>query len=182
MMPRVRYWDLAATLDGDWTAGVLFGRSVTGIFYVIDIIRGKWQPMHRNNVIRQAAASDGAATWIFVEQEPGSGGKEAADLLVRDLAGYMAQPDRPTGDIVARVGPLAAQAEAGNVRLVRGPWNEAFLRELHDFPDGAHDDQVAAAAGAFNKLALEIGTGQVEMRALGGVSTNGTAKPVSVQL
>ena len=39
--------------------------------------------------------------------------------------------------------------------IVRGPWNEAFLTELENFTgtdqDG-HDDQVDAAADAFDEL------------------------------
>jgi len=48
---------------------------------------------------------------------------------------------------------FAARCEAGNVKLVRGPWNAAFLDELCVAPSGAHDDQIDAAALAFNKLA-----------------------------
>jgi hypothetical protein len=43
-------------------------------------------------------------------------------------------------------------AEAGNVALVPGPWNGAFLDELSTFPQGAHDDQVDAASLAFSQL------------------------------
>jgi hypothetical protein len=43
--------------------------------------------------------------------------------------------------------------EAGNVLLVRGPWNDAFLDEARSFPVGAHDDQVDAAADAYVWLA-----------------------------
>jgi phage terminase large subunit-like protein len=48
--------------------------------------------------------------------------------------------------------PLAAQAKAGNVKVVRGAWNESFFRELEGVTDGSlsgHDDQADAAAGAF---------------------------------
>jgi hypothetical protein len=35
---------------------------------------------------------------------------------------------------------------------VKADWNEAFLAELETFPFGTHDDQVDAAADAFNEL------------------------------
>jgi predicted phage terminase large subunit-like protein len=54
---------------------------------------------------------------------------------------------------VQRAKPLASQAEAGNVKLLAGPWNEGFLRELHSVPDAPHDDQMDAASGAYNQLA-----------------------------
>ena len=51
-----------------------------------------------------------------------------------------------------RAAPFAAQCEAGNVKLLSAPWNEAFLAELEHFPSGGHDDQVDAASGAFALL------------------------------
>jgi hypothetical protein len=51
---------------------------------------------------------------------------------------------------------FSAQAEAGNVRIVNGKWNTEFLEELTSFPEYKHDDQVDAATGAFNKLALGV--------------------------
>ena len=92
-----------------------------------------------------------------------SGGKESAEISIQQLDGWAVRADRPSADLVVRSGPLRAQAEAGNVRLVRGPWVEAFLAELHAF-DGrgrGHDDQVSAAAGAHNKLALRPGAPRV---------------------
>jgi predicted phage terminase large subunit-like protein len=61
---------------------------------------------------------------------------------------------RPTGEKSIRARPASAQAEAGNIKLLRGPWNEAFLDEVCTFPAGAHDDQVDAFADALNDLAL----------------------------
>ncbi|HUW15108.1 MAG TPA: terminase, partial [Anaerolineae bacterium] len=50
--------------------------------------------------------------------------------------------------------PWAAQAEAGNVKIVRGDWDiDAFLNECERFPEGAHDDQVDAVSGAISMLA-----------------------------
>jgi predicted phage terminase large subunit-like protein len=57
-----------------------------------------------------------------------------------------------TGDKATRLAPFAAQAEAGNVSLLQGAWNGQYLDELTAFPNGAHDDQVDATSGAFNKL------------------------------
>jgi phage terminase large subunit-like protein len=57
-----------------------------------------------------------------------------------------------TGDKCERAAPLAAQCEAGNVRIVRGAWNQRYLEELCSFPLGSFADQVDASSGAFNKL------------------------------
>ena len=46
----------------------------------------------------------------------------------------------------------SAQAEAGNVKVVRGPWNEMWFDCLEGFPDATHDDLVDATSRAFNEL------------------------------
>ena len=151
---RVRSWDKAGTEGGgNYSAGVRMSRA-GGLFYVEHVIRGQWSSAKRNAVIQQTAAYDGPEVPIVLEQEGGSGGKESAEISVRELAGYMVRALPVTGDKLTRAGPLAAQAEAGNVRLVRGQWNEDYLTELHGFPEGVNDDQVDASSGAFNKLAL----------------------------
>jgi predicted phage terminase large subunit-like protein len=43
-----------------------------------------------------------------------------------------------------RAKSASAQAEAGNVKLVRGPWNDTFLDEVCSFPNAQHDDQIDA--------------------------------------
>lgn len=128
-----------------------------GLYYVVDVVRGRWSPARREARIKQTAQLDRDAygrVAIWIEQEPGSGGKESAHNTIKNLAGFVARAERVRGSKALRAGPLAAQAEAGNVKLLRGPWNAAFLDELADFPDGAYQDQVDAASGAFNKLAL----------------------------
>lgn len=57
-----------------------------------------------------------------------------------------------TGSKITRASPVAAQVEAGNLRLLRGRWNLPFLDELRDFPHGNKDDQVDALSRAFMTL------------------------------
>jgi predicted phage terminase large subunit-like protein len=159
-MDRVRAWDKAGTEGaGNWTAGVRMGKSAGGLYWVEDVVRGQWGSARRNAVIRQTAALDGEAVEVRVEQEPGSGGKESAEISVRELAGYDVRTAPATGSKLTRALPFSAQAEAGNVKLVRGPWNKAYLDELHNFTgaDGGADDQVDPSAAAFNRLALKPG-------------------------
>lgn len=151
----VRYWDKAGTMggDADRTAGVRMVR-VGQRFFITDVTKFRFSALERERVLKNLALQDGTDTTIWVEQEPGSGGVESADATVRMLAGFRVFKDRPTGAKVTRWGPFAAQVEAGNVYLVEGAWNEDFLREIHnaDGREGHLDDQVDAAAGAFNKL------------------------------
>jgi predicted phage terminase large subunit-like protein len=157
---EVRYWDKAGTSAKEnpgsaFTAGVRMAyHPPTGIYFVRNVVRGQWSALLREQTIRQTAELDGHRVPIWTEQEPGSGGKESAQNTVRRLAGWIVRAEPVTGDKLTRAMPYAAQVEAGNVKLLRGDWNESFLSEHHAFPQQKLKDQVDAAAGAFNKLAL----------------------------
>jgi predicted phage terminase large subunit-like protein len=57
-----------------------------------------------------------------------------------------------TGNKEVRAEPFAAQVQAGNIHLVAGGWVQDFWDECEPWPHGKFNDQVDAAAGAFNKL------------------------------
>lgn len=157
MRQIVRYWDKAGTEGGGaWTAGVKMGVGVDGLFYVLDVVRGQWAAPNREQSIRTTAELDGRAVRIWIEQEPGSGGKESAEATIRNLAGFIIQSERPTGDKAVRAEPYSVQVEAGNVRLLRGEWNQAYVNEMKTFPVGKYKDQIDASSGAFNKLAIPV--------------------------
>lgn len=154
---RSRYWDRAATVKKngnkpDWTVGVKIAKDVEGIHYIEDIIRFQDSPLKVQQAIRNTAHQDGYACKIMLEQEPGASGVAEVDMLIRSLGGFNAGKDLVQKDKITRAQALAAHCEAGNVKLVAGPWNEAFLKELEMFPFGEHDDQVDAASGAYNSL------------------------------
>ena len=151
----VRYWDRAATQGGgDWTVGCRGSIDAKGFVYVEDVVRGQWSPAGVQQAIRAAAERDGQSVTVYLEQEPGSSGVADVQAIIRHLAGYKAKAVRKTGSKADEAKPLAAQVEAGNVSLLRGPWNDAFLRELEAF-DGQckrHDDQADAVSGAYRML------------------------------
>jgi predicted phage terminase large subunit-like protein len=156
----VRWWDHAATADGgDYTAGVLMARH-RDEYIVVDVARGQWSSGERDKIIKQTADLD-RQSYGYVpqwrEQEPGSGGKDSALAFVRMLAGHTAHYEVSTGSKETRADPFRSQAEVGNVQMLAGDWNRAYLEELTSFPHGAHDDMVDASAGAFNKLAPASG-------------------------
>lgn len=154
---RVRFWDKASSKgQGDWTVGVLMA-AYDGFYWIEHVARGQWGTTDRDRVILETCIEDNArypnvVTWG--EQEPGSGGKESAEGLIKLLAGYRVQVLQSTGSKVARAEPFANQCAGGNVFLTSGPWNQPFLKEVLDFPNGKHDDQVDASSGAFNRLFL----------------------------
>jgi predicted phage terminase large subunit-like protein len=75
---------------------------------------------------------------------------------VRALSGFTVEPAPESGDKLTRFGPFSSQCRAGNVKILRGPWNEDLFRVLEGFPDLAHDDEVDACSGALEMLNPEM--------------------------
>ena len=157
-MAEVRFWDRAATNpseanpDPDWTAGVKIRQGKDGVLYIMHCEHFRGEPFDVQRSIKNYASQDSKLTTVGLWQDPGSAGKYEVKDYVRYLAGYDVQYYPQSKNKLAYWKPLAAQAKAGNVKLVRGDWNESFLRELEGVTDGTqpgHDDQADAAAGAF---------------------------------
>ena len=131
-------------------------RSADNLYYLTDVVHGQWSSGERDRIIVQTAELDrqkwGTVSVVF-EQEPGSSGVDVALATVKMLAGFPVRPDKVTGSKDVRLEPFAAQAEVGNVRLVRGGWNGPWLEEMMAVPNGRYRDQADATAGAFSYLA-----------------------------
>lgn len=153
MIKVVRYWDKAGTAKaGCWTVGLKMGIDSDRCYWVLDIRRGQWEANERERIIRQTAILDGKDILVAVEQEPGSGGKESAQNTLKNLAGFRVKLDRPVGDKELRADPYAVQVNGGNVKLLRGDWNTAYVDELQFFPYSSFKDQVDASSGSFAML------------------------------
>jgi len=153
IISKMRYWDKAGTEGGGaYTAGVLMYKAKENQFYIADVERGQWSAGKREEKIKQSAEIDGKETKIWIEQEPGSGGKESAESTIRNLAGFIVRADKVTGSKEVRAEPYSVQVEAGNVYVLNKPWIKDFISEHESFPMGKFRDQVDAAGGAFNKL------------------------------
>lgn len=162
-MEFVRYWDKGATEDGGaYTSGVLMCYDPHKTYYVnyivLDVQRIQYDPFRREELIKQTAKLD-AATYphvtIWLEQEPGSGGKESAlNTIMHTLPGYDVQKETASGAKETRWKPYSAQVKAGNVGILAGSYVADYLNELKKLPAGKYKDQADASAGGFNKLAL----------------------------
>ncbi len=173
IVQSIRYWDKAGSLKSvpgaKFTAGVLMHKLQEEItdeddhiiddpeesFVIEHVEHGQWEAPEREKRIKQTAVVDGHSVVIWVEQEPGSGGKESAQATQRKNPGYTVEVDKVTGDKDTRAEPYQTQVEAHNVRLIEGPWVRNFLDEHEIWPNGTFKDQVDAAGGAMNKLTGE---------------------------
>ncbi len=147
--------DLAATKDaGAWTVGVKMGLH-EGQIYILDVRSLRRSPGQVDVAYRAAATMDGAQVIPSFPQDPGQAGKAQKAHIASKLLGYKVHFSPETGSKEDRAKPLAAQSEAGNLYLVRGPWNEVFVNEACLFPNGQFKDQIDAATRAFMRLIMK---------------------------
>ena len=155
MYRDVRYWDRAATEPSnknpnpDWTVGFKL-RKLADRFVILDIVRFRGRPNRVEKSIRNTASRDGLDTTQVLEGDPGSAGVAEIDYLIKALTGFDVRTVKASKSKEVRARPASSQAEAGNIDVLRGPWNDAFFDEVEAFPEGKHDDQVDGLSGAFN--------------------------------
>lgn len=143
-----RGWDLASTSnerakdDPDFTVGTLAAwRSSKREIWVRDVERGQWDAPERDKRMLQCAEHDGESVRLRIEAVAGY--KDTVMWIKKLLWGKsVVDQITVTRDKIARASILEPMFEAGNVYLVRGEWNAAWLAEFRGFPSSKHDDQV----------------------------------------
>ncbi len=152
----VRGWDLAGSKkrQSAYTVGAKL-RRVKGKLYILDIVRKRATPNEVEDMVLNCARLDDKQTTISIPQDPGQAGLAQKAQFAAKLMGYRFHFSTETGDKEDRANPFAAQVEAGNVYIVRGPWNDAFLSEAEMFPTGEFKDQIDALSRAFSRLLTE---------------------------
>lgn len=163
---RVRYFDMAATevskknRDPDYTCGIEMvhdGRN----YYVTDMFLSRLSPAETDRTIDNIIVRDrnreeiGGRYMARWEIEPGSSAKRDSVARTQRLAGIDAKGVNKSQSKLIAWKPLAASAEMGLVKLVKGNWNDTFLYNMHGVPEIEHDDVADAAAGAFSELVKE---------------------------
>ncbi len=156
---KVRYWDMAATREGDYTASCHLGYDKKqGVFYILDMKLLKLSPREIEREIYLSAIDDGPQTIIYMEREPGSAGIHNIDHYKRKVIppGWMFREDRVSGDKEARARPLSAACDKELIKIAwsrkTDTWFDPVMEQLETFPEGEHDDAVDALASAFNIL------------------------------
>ena len=153
----VRAWDLAATKAGDYTVGVLMGKTQDGRYVVADVRRARGTPDEVIDLIAETASTDGVGVRISLPRDPGQASLFQVQYLTGKLAGFIVTDSPEAANKEVRAEPFASQVNVGNVSIVRGDWNYGYLDELRAFPSGSHDDQVDASSRAFQFLCEETG-------------------------
>jgi predicted phage terminase large subunit-like protein len=110
-------------------------------------------PGEADCIILKTTTRDGRGVTISEEMEAGSAGNAVCVARAKTVAGCDYKGIPASGDKVTRWRSFPAQAEAGNVDVLRGEWTREWFDELASAPFSAHDDQADSAAGAFTELA-----------------------------
>jgi predicted phage terminase large subunit-like protein len=158
ILKRVRFWDFASTekqnkgKDPDWTAGVKLALLEDRRVLVEHVHRLQGTPADVDRAMASMAAWDGSSCAIRWQRDPGQAGVYQDAEIRAKLRGYDAMGLIIQVSKYERAKPASRAAEFREVYLIRGDWNDAFLNELSQFPDGDHDDQVDGLSGAYNEL------------------------------
>jgi predicted phage terminase large subunit-like protein len=148
----VRAWDLAGSKDGDWTVGVLMGRTKDKRYLVANVVRFRGRPDEVEDRIFETARFDTRKVKISMPRDPGQAGLAQELHLTKLLAGFNVAFSPESGDKETRAEPYAAQVNHGLVSMFAAEWNAAYREELRAFPYGKNDDQVDASSRAFMAL------------------------------
>jgi predicted phage terminase large subunit-like protein len=160
LQQRVRFWDFASSNqelsggDPDWTVGALMGTD--GKTYpALDMVRLRGTPAEVDAAVIQTAHRDGRGVAVRWFQDPGQAGVYQSQKLRSLLNGFDCKGVTSQIGKQQRAAPLSRAAEFGEVPILKGIWNNDFLNELAQFPDGSHDDIVDSFSGAYLELTGE---------------------------
>ena len=160
---RIRFWDLAGTgpkeakeakenYDGEQacTASVLLSLDVNaGLFYMEHITNDMIDAKDVEKRLREVVTVDGPYITVGMPQDPGQAGKFQIEYYRQKFSGYHFYSCIESGTKEGRAKPVSARAERGLIKIVEGPWNEEFITQAENFPDG-RKDIIDALSGAFS--------------------------------
>lgn len=153
MVRICRGWDLAATEGaGDWTVGVLLGQDADGYWWVLDVVRDRRDPGGVELLVRKTAEDDGQDVVQAFAWERAGAGKAQQHRYTVLLAGWSVVGETESGPPEVRAAAWSAQASQRRVKLLSRNWTREYVAELEAYPDGRHDDQLAATLASFRYL------------------------------
>ena len=162
---EVRGWDLASSSkerdksDPDWTWGVRGAVTSTnmgnGIFkqsvWITSMEAIRAEAPERDAFMRATILSDPPTCVHHVEAFAAY--KDAYTTLRRVVRNRLIRPSRLTGDKAAKLAPLEAIFDAGEIHIYRPgcrQYLDMWIKQFSDFPAGAHDDACDATAVMFH--------------------------------
>jgi len=122
----VRTFDFAGTLvseinrSPDYTASVRMHRLRDGTYFVDDVRRIRIRPGDWMQFVLDCHADDPQSTMLYIPEDPGIAGTQAAMMFIRDLAemGVYARKIRANRSKLERFRPFSAMAQNGGVKFL----------------------------------------------------------------
>lgn len=95
---------------------------------------------------------DDNIVWVRGGKDPGQASEDQELTYSKLLLGYNFKLIREVGSKEDRADNVAEHAEINGIYILEGPWNDEYIQEHLDFPNGEFKDQVDATSGAFSQL------------------------------
>ena len=160
----VRSWDYSvrrkyskSRTKPDYTVGVKVGLLAnTGgrpQYIILDMWRKRSTAAEAEEATREVAAEDGRDVAILQQVTHGDEGIRAVSMTRRHVVpGFKVVGVKLRGDKEQRAFHFSAAAQQNRVFVLRARWNNDFLQECANFPNGRFDDQVDAVSVAISHL------------------------------
>lgn len=140
--------------DNDWSVLLVAAMGQDGNIYILDVIRRKLEfPELKRLAIQTTALYRPRGLRGFYIEDKASGQSLIQEL--KNQSGIPVIPYKVQNDKVARMNAISPLIEGGLVFLppaTHAPWLDVFLKEIEQFPGGAHDDQADALTLALDVL------------------------------
>lgn len=158
-----RYVDLALgeTKTSDFNSSIAVALDADGNLILRDRIKEraleKFLPICKAHILSER---EQGVEWGFEDQ---AFQKLVFKQFIQDpeLVGKKLRKEKPVGDKVERARPWQLRAKDQKVKLVRGPWNQSFIREATAFPKGRHDDDVDSVSGGVQMISKPKRNGDI---------------------
>jgi predicted phage terminase large subunit-like protein len=149
---EIQSWDCTFkdNKTSDYVCGGLWKRRLSN-YYLIDCYHKQASFTDTIEAIKQMTRTYPGAIAKYIEDR--ANGTAVISSLKSQISGIIAVD--ATDDKIARLNAVTPVFQSGNVYLPHpklNSWTEDMIKELLDFPNGAHDDFVDMLSQALNKL------------------------------
>jgi predicted phage terminase large subunit-like protein len=122
------------------------------VVYIRDMVSGRWGFPDMVEAVKQNYSFYRAKVLAI---EKAASGRSLIQVLKRE-AKIPVEEMKPLKSKTTRLQAVCPLLESGRVKIVRGEWTDAFIKELTTFPFVKHDDHVDAFAWALTYYALKL--------------------------
>lgn len=179
VLHQIRYWDIANSKDGDWTASLKFTVTDEPHFILSFPVRfkGQWGQTYPQLKARMLLEPDvlhvfetegvGGIAWQMIMSDP-----DLAHINKLPAGRIFTQQSKQE-----RANLWAMELRNGRMTIVQDPLYEAVLDEIAQFPFGTHDDLVDSISGGilsfiyfFGGYAKLLGSKKVAPKTVGKIA------------